>query len=799
MTVGRFPFWGLPVGLLERHDNNGTSLLGLYKMSMADARIALRDYQKEMKTRLFTAWRSHRSVLVQMPTGTGKTHLLSSVIRDFLYGDSLAFHHAGGAAVWIIAHRRELVSQIEATLGRYGIDRAAGAVRVMSIQWLSRHWKDVGESPALIVIDEAHHALAATYTELWRRYPAARKLGLTATPCRMNGRGFTDLFDELLTSLSIGEFILRGQLSLFDYVTIGSDSEEHRLISGLERRGADGDYQIKEMESALNRSRSVERLYESVERYACGRKGIVYAISIAHARRIAACYSERGIRAAVIDSRTPAQERRRLVEEFRSGGIRVLVNVDVFSEGFDCPDVEFVQLARPTLSLAKYLQQVGRGLRRSAGKSTCVLIDNVGLYGLFGLPTTAWDWEAMFRGEASGKGAVVPRSGRGAAVPEDMPEAGLEGFRMNMVMSHESLPEALREQAAVPVRRERQSAELKAWQDSENGLWGLREGRRKLTAALYVEVLDLRYGMAAVRFRDRRCGLVDSSGTVLWAIGNCRRARLTRNRFLVTVSSDGKELYTDLLSFRTYDCRPEIKRYGSIELLRIDRVYYSRTKKVYENSWNIGCHQIIGHRFYVTVFDLRAPAGHPWTNDASVRSRGGYVCLLEGDYESYYWMYLRLADGSIIVTDDAGRYYHVIEGREKLYLGGSGTSEEAVRTLARVEELAGQATASCRRQEVQKEEQRRLLLQTLPDAIPFRSGMKWGLKVGGRVTVPPIYRNLRPPVGAYCAVEKNYSQWGIIALDGKVVIEPKYPVVSIGENGTAVLTSVTGKTIAVKL
>jgi len=77
--------------------------------------------------------------------------------------------------------------------------------------------------------------------------------------------------------------------------------------------------------------------------------------------------------------------------------------------------------------------------------------------------------------------------------------------------------------------------------------------------------------------------------------------------------------------------------------------------------------------------------------------------------------------------------------------------------------------------------------------------MKWGLKVGGRVTVPPIYRNLRPPVGAYCAVEKNYSQWGIIALDGKVVIEPKYPEVSIGENGTAVLTSVTGKTIAVKL
>lgn len=213
--------------------------------------------------------------------------------------------------------------------------------------------------------------------------------------------------------------------------------------------------------------------------------------------------------------------------------------------------------------------------------------------------------------------------------------------------------------------------------------------------AIYVEVLDLRYGMAAVRFRDRRCGLVDSLGTVLWAIGNCRRARLTRYRFLVTVSADGKERYTDLLSFRIYDCRPEIKRYGSIELLRVDWVYYSRSKKVYENSCNIACHQIIGYRFYMTVFDLRAPGGHSWMKDASVRSRGGYSCLLEGDYESYYWMYLRLADGSIIVTDDAGRYYHVMEGKGKLYLGGSGTSEETVSTLARVEELAGLATASC--------------------------------------------------------------------------------------------------------
>ena len=116
------------------------------------------------------------------------------------------------------------------------------------------------------------------------------------------------------------------------------------------------------MNEVLNRQVSIRRLYESVERYAAGKKGMVYAVSIAHARQIAACYNAHGVSAVAIDSKTPASERRELVEGFRQGRIRVLVNVDIFSEGFDCPDVEFVQLARPTLSLAKYLQQVGEGI-----------------------------------------------------------------------------------------------------------------------------------------------------------------------------------------------------------------------------------------------------------------------------------------------------------------------------------------------------------------------------------------------------------------------------------------------------
>lgn len=189
------------------------------------------------------------------------------------------------------------------------------------------------------------------------------------------------MFDTLVTADGIADFIRQGWLSAFDYVSIPSDSEDQRQIDSLNKRGTDGDFQVKEMNAVLNRRPTIGRLYEGVRQYADGKKDIVYAVSIDHARNIAAYYSEHGI------STARHRQKKRLVEEFRQGRLQVLVNVDVFSEGFDCSDVEFVQMARPTLSLAKYLQQAGRGLRRSESKESCVLIDKVGLYRLFGLPT----------------------------------------------------------------------------------------------------------------------------------------------------------------------------------------------------------------------------------------------------------------------------------------------------------------------------------------------------------------------------------------------------------------------------
>ena len=424
----------------------------------------LRDYQADMLSRLGKAWKRYRSVMVQMPTGTGKTHLMAAVIRSLTPAPSPARSmdacyplelvrlpkqerdarkgtgsDCQGSGVLVVAHRRELIEQISQTLDRFGIEHglivsgkeidSGKKVQVASIQTLARRAGHggflepipnnlpEGFQPSLVVVDEAHHALAETYRMLWEKWPKAKFLGLTATPCRLGGEPFTDLFQTLLQSYSIQEFIDKGILSDFEYVSARPDSEAVRQIRSLKKRGADGDYQQKELATVMDVPESVEHLYRTYRQFADGRKGIVYAIDREHAGHIAEYYRQQGVRCAVIDSRTPAEERKRIIEEYkethsppyREGlgvGLQVLINVDVFSEGFDCPEVEFIQLARPTLSLSKYLQQVGRGMRVSPGKPHVLILDNVGLYQTFGLPTEERDWRQTFYGQANGKGAA---------------------------------------------------------------------------------------------------------------------------------------------------------------------------------------------------------------------------------------------------------------------------------------------------------------------------------------------------------------------------------------------------------
>ena len=282
--------------------------------------IKLFDYQEDMKERIEKALRLHRSVMAQMPTGTGKTYLLTAVIDSFVSNNPME-------KVWIVAHRRELVSQIDETVRKFHSYSASNtsslllSVKAMSIQWLMRHYDEIEEEPGMIVIDEAHHALAKTYKEMWERFPKAKFLGLTATPCRLNGKGFTDLFDILVQSWSVPEFISKGRLATYDFVSIKSDGMTQRLIDSLQKRGADGDYQNKEMDMLLNKKPSIERLYQSLEEFGKDRKGIVYAINISHANAIAEFYREHGIAAVAIDSKTPASERRMLIERFKASSL----------------------------------------------------------------------------------------------------------------------------------------------------------------------------------------------------------------------------------------------------------------------------------------------------------------------------------------------------------------------------------------------------------------------------------------------------------------------------------------------
>ncbi len=388
----------------------------------------LRDYQIEICERVREALRKHRSVMMQMPTGTGKTVVLAELVRQYLHlapnlninncaeGIDDAVGHCTSYAercrVLIVAHRIELIEQMGEHLKRYDIDygfiaggkkaKEIKSVMVASIQTISSKLITLTSSlnPSFIVIDEAHHAVAKTYRQLWDAWPEARFLGLTATPYRLAGEGFTDLFDVLVDSWTVKRFIADGWLSAFDYYSIRPESDDQKLIDNLKKRGADGDFQMKELHETLDVAPCIERLFESFEQFAYDKKGIVYAIDIAHAEHIAEYYREQGVNAVAISSKTPLKEREKIINQFKStaGGPCVLVSVDLFSEGFDCPDVEFIQMARPTLSLAKYLQMVGRGLRANEGKECCTIIDNVGLYRRFGLPSGERNWGMYFGG-----------------------------------------------------------------------------------------------------------------------------------------------------------------------------------------------------------------------------------------------------------------------------------------------------------------------------------------------------------------------------------------------------------------
>lgn len=370
----------------------------------------LRDYQKSHKLSIYGKWKSVNSVLLQMPTGTGKTRLFVSIINDF---QNYAEKHNTNTHILVITHRNELVDQITKELGNYGLNcslidaehkyshYSPKDICVASIQTLSRRMYYWARHPFdLVIIDEAHHARSKSYRRVLDNWKDSKILGVTATPYRMNGDGLVHEFEELIISPSIKQFIEAGWLSNYDYYSISEDNDIYRGLSDV-KLDSYGDYQINDLWRYCKKDSIRAEIVASYLEYAKGKKGIVYTINKAHNNQLCSEFRRSGIAAYGIDSETKPEERERLVQAFRQGLITILCNVNIFTEGFDCPDVEFIQFARPTRSLGLYLQQVGRGLRISENKEKVIFIDNVGLYNRFGVPSAKRRWGYHFVGKAA--------------------------------------------------------------------------------------------------------------------------------------------------------------------------------------------------------------------------------------------------------------------------------------------------------------------------------------------------------------------------------------------------------------
>ena len=865
--------------------------------------IKLFDYQEDMKERIEKALRLHRSVMAQMPTGTGKTVLLASVVESFLREHS-------NCNVWIVAHRRELVSQIRETIERvfskitpslftlkegstsHPAPLSSGAreetapprrseplrskvggpskvspdclsasafnvpIKAVSIQWLSKHYDEIEEEPGMIVIDEAHHALAKTYKEMWERFPKAKFLGLTATPCRLNGKGFTDLFDVLVQSWSVPEFISKGRLATYDFVSIKSDGVTQRLIDSLQKRGADGDYQNKEMDMLLNKKPSIERLYRSLEEYGKDRKGIVYAININHANAIAEFYREHGIAAVAIDSKTPASERRMLIERFKSsslsfskthpssltlkggstafpkplspqgtgdvtalrcseplrskdGGpskvspdcagwdrlaatclrsadrladelapIQVLVNVDIFSEGFDCPDVEFVQLARPTLSLAKYLQMVGRGLRVAKGKKNCVIIDNVGLYRVFGLPSQVWNWNAMFEGKLKvGKKKETAKEREFFLMNKDQDGIQIHpDSEMMMVMSHEELLQTLQ----------------------------------------YREFVDSKGEFAIIKLPDGKMTVVNRQGEQVLEPGDYYDMKLLNGNILFYRPRRKAICYYDLLAKAVIDDgtnvaeAPQVVNIKGWEFIEYNDIFMSRTQEEFSLPYRPSLYDFQNYGYYM-IFRFRpsAPGCQVWYycegNEGKMRQSyedSRNVCFLRNDYEHVYWLCAVLYGDCIVVMDSKQDYYLVDSNLKKTYIGCNQPKNKEEDLQHVMPRLGKKYYKEAMLQKKEMEASEMLLLHEKSEAGHvelYQAGKKWGVKVDGKVIVPPLYHCIAQPVGAYCAFEEIPRHWGVMTLKGKVIVDAKYEKVEIRDNGIAVVTGITGKTQTINL
>lgn len=353
--------------------------------SPADARPGLRPYQQRGLDEIRAAFVSGaRGVLYVSPTGSGKTVLFASLV------DGTIRH---GKRCIITAHRIEIVEQVSTALAGLGVPHGVIApdypetpepVQVASIASLVRRI-DRHNHYDLIVVDESHHAVAGTWRRVIDAMPAAKVLGVTATPERLDGRGLGDVFGAMVIGPTTAELIEAGYLSRFTcFAPVSPD------VSGISTRA--GDFAVDELAGIMARPVIVGSAVASYEKLCPGKRAIVYGVDRRHSMMLAERFIERGHRCAHLDGHTAKDERRAMIEALGTGSLEIITNCGIISEGLDVPAVEAVLLVRPTQSLALYLQQVGRALRPSPGKDRALILDCAGNLYRHGMPDDGRHW-----------------------------------------------------------------------------------------------------------------------------------------------------------------------------------------------------------------------------------------------------------------------------------------------------------------------------------------------------------------------------------------------------------------------
>lgn len=332
----------------------------------------LRSYQQETIDKVYQSMRSgHRRIVVQQPPRTGKTVIMAEIARKTT---------VKGNRVMFMIHRKEVLEQAIKTFKLQGVDMNLTTMGM--VQTLTRRVNQL-DKPQLILVDEAHHALAKSYLNILDAFPNAYVLYFTATPIRTGHEQLDQIADDIVTGKSIKWLTDHHFLAPFHYYGLG-DIDRSKL------RKSNGDYSSESMDQAISHE-IYGHIVEQYQRLAKGKQAVVYCHSIESAKKITQQFEQAGITAAEVDGNTEVALRDELVQQFRDQKLTILVNVNLFTEGVDLPNVDCVIMARPTSSLALYLQFSMRCLNPREGK-TAIIIDHVDNFLTFGLPNNDRNW-----------------------------------------------------------------------------------------------------------------------------------------------------------------------------------------------------------------------------------------------------------------------------------------------------------------------------------------------------------------------------------------------------------------------